>query len=286
MVVADRCRCEDQRSPRAVEQQTSKPQILCMRCCPHLFIYVIVPEPLFFTTLSHYIILALENMGKGQSGDNGGREAIPVVFVPQDALTSKSLLDVRVLLQENAELNFLSCTISELPSLWPAILEVWPDLGIVPAKKRLTELGCFFQGDPDLAFLKPTNNILLCPLTVIIQIVDFWKLTHGFELSSSFESQLRDVQGFCLGFLTAIAVSCSKNETHFQALASKAIRLAVCIGTLVDLDALGTLDCASAVAVRWKSNAHLQHLQHTMTLYPGVSDTHFECFLQVNLQYN
>jgi hypothetical protein len=58
-------------------------------------------------------------------------------------------------------------------------------------------------------------------------------------------------------------------------LASKAVRLALCIGALVDLDAINYsngLDCASAIAVRWKSIAHLQHLEHTLKLYPKVSN--------------
>jgi Starter unit:ACP transacylase in aflatoxin biosynthesis len=224
-------------------------------------------------------------MGEAHHGGNGRREAISVLFGPQGALTSKSLLELRTLLQEDSDLNFLSSTISELPSLWPATLEVWPDLDIVPAKKRLTELCRFFQGGPAVAFPTPTNNILLCPLTVITQIVDFWKLTHGVDLPSLFEAQLRDVQGFCLGFLTAIAVSCSRDEKQFQALVSKVVRLAVCMGALVDLDALGTpdsSDCALAIAVRWKSNEHLKHLQHTMKLYPGVSDSQSHFLLSVS----
>ncbi len=221
-------------------------------------------------------------MGEAQHDDNGSPEAISVLFGPQGALTSKSLLELRTLLQENSDLEFLLSTIFELSSLWPAILEVCPGLNIVPAKERLTELSCFFQGGPALTFLKPTNNILLCPLTVITQIVDFWKLTHVFEFPSPLESQLRDVQGFCLGFLTAVAVSCSRNETQFKILASKAVRLAVCMGALVDLDALGTLGCASAIAVRWKSNAHFQHLEHTMKLYPSVSDIQFQISLPVS----
>lgn len=223
-------------------------------------------------------------MGEAYQSENGRQEAISVLFGPQGELTSKSLVELRTILQENSDLNFLSSTISELPSLWPAILEVWPDLDIVPAKKRLTELCRFFQGGPDVAFSTPTNNILLCPLTVITQIVDFWKLTHGFDLPSLFEAQLRGVQGFCLGFLTAITVSCSRDEKQFQALASKAVRLALCMGALVDLDALDTpdsSDCALTIAVRWKSNEHLKHLQHTMKLYPDVSDTQSHFLLSV-----
>jgi hypothetical protein len=217
--------------------------------------------------------MALENMDEARHGENGSQEAISVLFGPQGAVKTKSLLQIRKFLQENSDLDFLSRTLSELPALWPAILEAWPDLDKVPARKRLNELCQFFQGGPALTFLGPTDNIILSPLTVISNIVDFWKLTHGVENRTSIESQWQDVQGFCLGFLAATAVSCSRNEAQFQALASKAVRLAVCMGALVDLDALNTsdgLNIASAIAVRWKSNAHLQHLQHTMKLYSRV----------------
>ena len=223
-------------------------------------------------------------MGDVQPGNNGSQEAISVLFGPQGALISDSLFDIRTLLQENSTLRFLLNTISELPSLWPTILEVSPNLDVVPAMKRLTELCCFFQGGPNLTF-KPTDNILLCPLTVISQIVGFWKLTHAIGHPPFHGSQLQDVQGFCLGFLTAIAASCSKNETQFQDLASKAVRLAVCAGALVDSDALENLDCAIAIAVRLKSNAHLEHLQHKMEGFPDVSLVQFLCLLLGSLQY-
>jgi hypothetical protein len=224
-------------------------------------------------------------MVEARHGENGSQEAISVLFGPQGTITSKSMLGIRKLLQENSDLDFLSRTISELPTLWPTILEVYPDLDKVPAKKRLSELCHFFQGGPAPMFLEPTNNIILSPLTVISQIVDFWKLSHGVDNRSSIESQLRDVQGFCLGFLTATAISCSRNEAQYQALASNAVRLALCMGALVDLDALNTsdrLDCASAIAVRWKSDAHLQHLQHTMKLYPRVSTIYSQVVLSVS----
>ena len=208
--------------------------------------------------------------------ENGKREAVSVLFGAQGEVTSKSLLELRTTLQDNVDLNFLSTTVAELPLSWPIILEVWPDLDIVPARKRLNELCQFFQGGSAETFPLPTENILLCPLTVITQIVDFWKLTHGVDTPPLSAPQLRDIQGFCLGFLTAIAVSCSKDEKQFQNLASKMVRLAVCMGALADLDALGAsgnADCALTFAVRWRSDEQLKHLQHTMKLYPGVSMT-------------
>lgn len=226
-------------------------------------------------------MISLGNMDEAGHGVNRSREAISLLFGPQGTVTLESMLEIRKLLQENSELVFLSRTISELPTLWPAILEVWPDLDRVPGVNRLSELCQFFKGGPALTFLEPTNNILLSPLTVISQIVDFWKLSHGVDNPSSMESPLRDVQGFCLGFLTATAISCSRDEAQFQALASKAVRLALCMGAVVDLDALkipDRLGCASAIAVRLKSNEHLQHLQHTMKLYPRVSTVESQVF--------
>ncbi|RDW81833.1 hypothetical protein BP6252_02945 [Coleophoma cylindrospora] len=205
-------------------------------------------------------------MHETHHGKNGSQDSVSVLFGPQGAVTIKSMLEIRTLLQENPDFDFLLRTISELPSLWSAIQDVWPQLDQLPAKKKLTELCQFFQGGPVVTFSEPTNNLLLSPLSVISQIIAFWKLSHGFDHRQSVDSGLRDVQGFCLGFLTATAISCSKSEAQFHALASKAVRLALCIGALVDLDALNC--CASAFAVRWKSPASLQYLEHTLKLYP------------------
>ena len=219
-------------------------------------------------------------MGAVRAFENGREEAISVLFGPQGDFSSESLLELRTSIQEHSSLKFLRDTISELPSLWSAISEDQQDLNHVGGEDKLAELNCFFQNESGVTFLKPTDNVILCPLTVISHLVDFWKLTHGINVSSPDESQLRNVQGFCLGLLSAIAISCSKTEIQFQSLASKAIRLAVCMGALVDADALHTSDCSSAIAVRWKSATQLQHLRDTLTLYPSVSDVgpHFSIY--------
>ena len=201
------------------------------------------------------------------------REAISVLFGPQSTVTSQSLLEIRTSVRDNPGLHFLWNKILELPKLWPAILNVWPDAEKVQGEEKLNDLCEFFQGGPAPTFSEFTSNILLCPLTLISQIIEFWELSRGIGNRLYITSQLRDVQGFCLGFLTATAISCSRNEAEFQALASKAVHLAVCIGAVVDRDALDNfdrLDCASAIAVRLKSNAHRQHLQHSMEKYPSA----------------
>jgi hypothetical protein len=212
-------------------------------------------------------------MDETSHGEDAARETISVLFGPQGTITPESMLEIRKSVQEASDLTFLSRTISELPSLWPALQEICPEIDEVLAKKRLDELSNFFLGGPTVNFSGPINNIFLCPLTVISHIVDFWKTRRGLVDQSLGESQFQHVQGFCLGFLTAAAVSCSRNEAQYQALATNAVRLALCLGALVDFEAFkrkGRADCASAIAVRWKSSEHWECLQQTMKLYPTV----------------
>jgi hypothetical protein len=206
---------------------------------------------------------------------DGSREVISLLFGPQGSMTPDTLQEMRSFLQEIPDLKFLSRAISELPTLWPDILDACPQLDRISGRAKLTDLRNFFQGgEPSINF-SPVDNLLLSPLGVISQIIEFWKLSHGFCGERAVEGQFTEVQGFCLGFLTAIAVSCSKNEAQFQDLCGKAVRLALCMGALVDSDALKyseAQECAVTIAVRWKSSTHLQHLEHTSKLYPRVSE--------------
>ncbi|RCI12619.1 hypothetical protein L249_0310 [Ophiocordyceps polyrhachis-furcata BCC 54312] len=209
-------------------------------------------------------------MAVDNTNNNMNHDGTSVLFGPTGAVTTESLLTIRNLLQENADLGFISSTISELPTLWPSIQEAWPPLSKLPAEEKLKELGDFFSSQRDSRSIlteATNNNILSCPLAVISQLIDFWKLTRDGEPLGS--SRVRDVQGFCLGFLTASAVSSAKSESQFRHLAVKAVRLALCLGAVVDLDSVRRSDCASTLAVRWKSGAQLQQLRHTMKLYPA-----------------
>lgn len=220
-------------------------------------------------------------MTKVQSnGTIGYREATSVLFGPQGTISPSTLLDLRRSLQEIPDLRFLSRTISELPALWPAILESWPELDKIPAQEQLIELAHFFEECTSLALLEHMNtNTLLSPLTVIYQIVEFWKLIRGFNTPSSPTAQFQDVQGFCVGFLTASAVSCSKNETEFQSLASKAVCLALCIGVAVDFDSLSNSDSMIAVAVRWRSDMQAEHLRCAIEKFPDVRNAQLPIYL-------
>ena len=223
-------------------------------------------------------------MSAGCADDERKTEAAPMLFGPQGTITREMLLDMRNVLQSNTALKYLSTAILELPALWiTAVVHNCPSLGRLSCKTSLDELVRFFSGaqEPDLLMRSkslPTNNIVMTTLTVVAHIIEFWKLTHfrlhdeGGVDRSQLAENISDVQGLCTGFLSAVCVSCACNEDEFQSLSVKAIRLAMCIGAWVDLDAYHH-NISSAMAVRWKTDADFQQLNRTLQSYSKVSPT-------------
>ena len=206
----------------------------------------------------------------------------PTIFLfgPQTThFTEGGLLELRNSLVTNPCLKPLVDTIRELPSLWPVLQQVFKHLSRVPGAEQLYQLSQLIDNGtlPDTAAL---SNIQLIPLTVISQVVDFMCLNEGarsatFLAPPQADSGLGNVQGFCVGFLAAAAVACSRNKTEFLNYSSVALRLAVCIGAIVDLDGAtfpNPLDRSSSFAVRWKTNLEQNYFEKILSSYSSVSN--------------
>jgi Starter unit:ACP transacylase in aflatoxin biosynthesis len=202
-----------------------------------------------------------------------------LLFGPQFPRLSQTYLsDLRAFIIGNPDLGFLVDTITELPSLWPTLQQAHPSLSRIPGEEKLDQLSQYIKSGT-LPNVKSRSNILLAPLTVISQIVEFWRLgreTENAAFPASFQSnsKLGSVQGFCIGFLTSSAVACSQNRAQFQQFSSTALRLAVCVGAIVDLDEgslLDPLDRTSSFAVRWKTDSEQASLEKTLKTYSRVS---------------
>lgn len=213
------------------------------------------------------------------NGDASMNAPLIILFGPQSThFTEGRLLELRKSIVGNTSLTPLIDTIRELPSLWPTLQQACAHLNMVPGAEQLNQLCQFFEVGtlPNVAGLK---NILLAPLTVISQIVEFLRLEKEaertlFPVLSQEDSGLGNVQGFCVGFLAAAAVACSRDRTEFQHNSSVALRLAVCIGSIVDGDEgtfLNPLDHSSAFSVRWKTDLEQAHFESTLSSYPTVS---------------
>ena len=103
----------------------------------------------------------------------------------------------------------------------------------------------------------PLPNVILTPLTIIMQIVEYfcflekYSTTHS-QVLKKLESA--GVQGFCTGSLTAVALACSRHEDDVNAFGAVALHLAMFIGAIVDLDgaSAGPSNETTCLAIRWK----------------------------------
>lgn len=213
------------------------------------------------------------------------REALLVVGPKRSRFTSKDLSELRSTITSNPDLKFLPDSITEIESLWPTIAAAHSGLKNVHGQQSLHKLRQFLESG-DLANLTQTgtrhDNILLDVVTVLSHVVDFWRLATTKIQNALFTSpktanpgyRLYGIQGFCLGFLTAAAVASAKDKSEFATNVTAVLRIAVCIGALVEADAmelekLGTQ--AVSLSVGWSSQAGYDEFTNVLAKYPNVS---------------
>ena len=202
-----------------------------------------------------------------------------LLFGPQSSrVTQAYLLELRTLILGNPDLNVFVDAITELPSLWPTLEEACPHLSSIQGAEQLNQLTDFLTHRTFQDF-RALNNIVLTPLTLISQVVEFLRLSQNAEFGT-FPAFLQgqpttsSVQGFCVGFLAAAAVACSQNKKELVQYSSIALRLAVCIGSIIDLDEERLVDPlarSSSYAIQWKTENGQEFLERTLKCFPHVS---------------
>jgi hypothetical protein len=212
-------------------------------------------------------------------------QCLLLVGPQRSKVTATTFSELKATIRNTPGLTFLADVIVELESIWPEIVTACPELERVQGKEILQSLREFFEQDDLPAFEEEPakrSNILFDVMTVLSQAVDFWNLAktqvRSFYPSTSSTNafQLRDIQGFCIGFLTAAAISSSKNAVDFQKNITVALRLAVCAGALVELDSLRfsmSQDRAVSLSVGWNSDSEYVIFKELLKSHPSVSQT-------------
>ena len=194
------------------------------------------------------------------------------IFGPQVTnWTRKSLSSLQSALLEDRKLEFIKQALAEIPSLW-SILEKYYGFHDFSGVEKLKELHDFSIGFKDLDPQALTNS-QLSSLTVVSQVVNLIRLA---EASGTKDDVLdfESTQGFCVGFLSAAALASASEWTDFERNVSNAVRLAACIGVIVDAEnsSRSAQERATAVHVRWKTAEDRAFLETCLDLFPGVSD--------------
>ncbi|KUI52981.1 Conidial yellow pigment biosynthesis polyketide synthase [Cytospora mali] len=209
------------------------------------------------------------------------RDGLLVVGPKRSRFTPKDLSELHLTITSNPDLNFLPEAIAGLESLWPTIVTAHSRLKNVHGEQSLHNLGQFLKNG-ELANLTQTggrhDNILLDVVTVLSHVVDFWclattKIQNALftRLKSAKSShRLHSIQGFCLGFLTAAAVSSARTKAEFATNVTTVLRITVCIGALVEADVMElekTGTQAASLSVGWSSNGDYDALNNVLSMY-------------------
>ncbi|KAI0379432.1 hypothetical protein F5Y04DRAFT_290317 [Hypomontagnella monticulosa] len=193
-------------------------------------------------------------------------------------LTQEKLKSLQHMLQKQPELKFLRETLIELPSIWPALQGgdiTLPMSGL----EALEDLSSFALGS-DRLDAESVSNIYLAPLTIVLQAVEFIRLIgllnstggeQGIDPSLKLPN-LQAVQGFCLGFLSSAAVACSRDWSDLEKNYSVSIRIAACIGMVVEAESVGQTEEEHmvSVSVSWKTDTDKTYLEACLDMYPNA----------------
>ncbi|KAI1188715.1 hypothetical protein F5B17DRAFT_256589 [Nemania serpens] len=210
-------------------------------------------------------------------------QALPslLVFGPQNEFPSEEVLeDLRQELVGNPLLSALTKAVDELPQLWGVLISFDKDLSEIPGADYLVQLKCWVQeGGPFPHHQGRPPNLYALAVTFILQISQYARylrhLGDGSHRRLLESVRTAGIQGFCVGFISAVVVASSQDESEIGAAAAVGLRLAVCIGAYVDLETLRSRDAsgASCVAIRFRESyaEELTSVNTGLQSYPGVS---------------
>ncbi|KAK6079334.1 beta-ketoacyl synthase [Seiridium cupressi] len=171
----------------------------------------------------------------------------------------KVLQDFRLELISSSRLSALRDAVNELPHFWQSLIEFDPSLRQVPGDGYLSKLKQWIQGGGPSRHreINPPNHYALA-FSVLLHVTQYSRYLDllGKDSHRKVLDSVKDggIQGFCVGFLSAVAVALSESEDDLGPSAAIALRLAVCIGAYVDRDGKYSPAATeySAIALRWR----------------------------------
>ncbi|KAL9040315.1 MAG: hypothetical protein Q9214_004539 [Letrouitia sp. 1 TL-2023] len=188
-----------------------------------------------------------------------------IAFGPQSKqLQEQTLRTLWLLLHQDASMRPLVHTVAQLPRLWPFFCD--NDRRTSQLRPGITGLnnlsGWMLQGDSSF-ISDSTCGMVAFPLLVLFHIAHY--LQYLRKHSIKHEDLVREassaggIQGFCIGFLTAVTISSSNDESDLIDRACYAIRLSVGIGIYSDIGAYES-GKQSTIVVRLKEAGQVREI--------------------------
>lgn len=146
-------------------------------------------------------------------------------------ISQKTLQKLRSSLLNTEKHAWLRDIVAGLPRFWETASVAAPEVQDERVTVLLNNLNAWLrQGDP-ISF--PLPNVLLTPITVIVELVQF--VDYLGEENLPWPSPgIHETVGFCTGLLSAFVASLSANVEDLKKRGAAAVRLALLIGAVVD----------------------------------------------------
>jgi hypothetical protein len=205
-----------------------------------------------------------------------------LIFGPQAALPDQeSLSRLRLVLLSEPRLSPFLVAIRGLPQLWRSLVKAFPRFEAAPGLQVLEDLESWIINEHDFPqTIYPLPNVLLSPLTIIMQVAhyaNYLRVMRAQDVRATHQALLKDLkiggaQGLCIGVLSAIALACSADEEDLGTWGAVSLRLAVCVGAVVDLEGAfaSPSNEAFCFTVRYDTNQK-DLVQNILEQFPEVS---------------
>jgi Starter unit:ACP transacylase in aflatoxin biosynthesis len=192
-----------------------------------------------------------------------------LVFGPQALSASGN--DFLALQSTVKQQQWIVDSIKDLPKYWKQFVEAFPKYNVIPAEVLLKNLLQWAEtGKLEGSKTSHLPNIILSPLVIITHITEYIKYLETTAQKPESKSSTETL-GFCMGFLSALAVSVSKDLQDIEKYGSTAIRLAMIIGGIVDAqDTLDTQGQSKSLATAWNSPKTGDELNRIVSQFPEV----------------
>ncbi|GKT79831.1 polyketide synthase [Colletotrichum tofieldiae] len=200
-----------------------------------------------------------------------------LVFGPQAQLSPNDLVELRSLLVSNALLSRLLTAVQELPNFWSRLVRFDPELARVPGESCLRGLAEWLAHAGSFPYHPSELPVTLAfPLNFLFQMTQYGCFIQSMNKNNTQRMILESledggVQGFCVGFLSAITVASSLSEKELVETAIRALRLAVCIGAYVDKDAIYSRSACVSVRGRHTHAETQKKVADILQKFPKVT---------------
>jgi hypothetical protein len=198
-----------------------------------------------------------------------------LAFGPEERVPSAgTLTQLKHILREDSAFAAITACLRQLPDIWQIIIQTDPKSQSTRGERRAAILPRLLLDDEEHENDLCANQVIM-PMTVLVHMVQYRQFLQQ-NLHSGHKSVMQSVaaggvQGFCAGLLSAFAVCSMSSEEDFDACATYAIKLAMCVGAYVDLtESLEDLEMASAV-LRWSTTDGRDRANEVVAHYQSVS---------------